>query len=134
MEEYQSSGEGYWHNRSNPSKSIYGISPEIEEEINENWRIDSFSEERRKKTRIAKAMNLIRESGARDINYKIYLLRKLDYSQVKTRRGLIKFEKVNEIDYPNITRMYETIIQELRDIVKNPDKKTALINRLDSLQ
>jgi len=134
MEDYLCSGEGYFYDPKDPSKCIYGLPPEVEEQRREEDVINSILKEKKNKSRIVKALKIIRQSGARDIKFKIHLLRKLGYSHVKTHRGDIEFGKINEVDYPNIARMYEATIQGLRGLIDNSNKESKLVERLDSFQ
>jgi len=46
MGKYIPSGEGYFVQKDNPSIGCYGISPEIDKERNEEWKIKSFLKDR----------------------------------------------------------------------------------------
>ncbi len=133
-EKYIPSGEGYWYIAGDPSKGFYGLPSEVEKEREGKWKERFFLEEAERKGRVVKALKLIRESGARDICYKVSFLERLGFSKINVRNSRISLrEAVNS--YPqNINRMYERVIRELREIVRNPSRNSKLAERLDSFQ
>jgi len=134
VRKYIPSGEGYWCNAENPSEGCVGMPSEIERSMQKKWEEESSLDESLEKLKIGKAMKLIRESGARDMNYKISFLEELRYKQVKVKGDTIDLRKAVEKYPQNIDRMYNNVIKGLRDFVKNPKKESKLIERLDTFQ
>jgi urease beta subunit len=134
VNEYVSSGEGYFHRKGDPSNGCYGIPLEIEKERNMEWYAELLTQKKQDKLRIIKALKLIKNHHTHDINYKIDFLRKLGYSKVKIKKGEIKFENITKKNISNISRMYERTIFGLKEIIKHPEKESKLVQRLDSLQ
>lgn len=125
------SGEGYFFRNGDPSQGFYGIPLEVEEQRMMEWKTSSIQEESKNNLIVIKALKLLRESQGNGIDYKINLLERLGYSRVKTSNGYVKFRNLIKRDYSNLSNMYERTIKELREIVKNPNRKSKLVDRLN---
>lgn len=132
--EYTPVGDGYFAVDNDSSRCCYGIPPELDEERLLEWQAESLYNREIEKVRRAKAMRFIRESDSRDINYKVGFLKKFGYESAYVRGGKVSLDKIEERHYSNVTRMYNRVINELREVVKNPSKKSKLVERLDNLQ
>jgi len=134
MGDYIPTGEGFWIRKDDPSKFYCGIPPEVDKKSIEEWRLNSIAEEDKGSSLRLKAIKLIQDVEFNDFEDKISLLRKLGYSSVRVKGGRVKFEEMSEIDYSNFKSFYEKTIKELRRIGNDPHKKSALVDRLNSIQ
>ena len=130
---YLPSGEGFFYQKGDPSRGVYGISPEIQEERNKEFQDNLSIEKYSIMKRVSKASELINEGGS-SVIHKISLLKKLGIQNVKIRGGFVSLDCILEENYPNLHKAYESTINELRKIVKNPYKKSTLADRLDSME
>ncbi len=123
------SGDGYFHVKKDPSRGFYGIPPELEEELNSKFEKGLLIE----KLRVIKAVKLIKESNSRDLKYKIFFLKRLGYNNLNVRKKTVSLDEA-EVYPQNVDRMYIRTLNELREIIRNPNKKSKLVERLDSIQ
>jgi hypothetical protein len=131
---YVPSGEGYFIDSKDPSKGFYGLSPEIEKQKEREFEERLFLEEINIRKRKLKAIKLLEGSGSRDIGYKINSLQRLKYKKINIKGGVLELNKIKENEYPYLERFYQRTLNELREIINNPNKKSKLVERLDSIE
>jgi hypothetical protein len=141
---YAPSGEGFWYDRSDPSRGFYGISREVEKMIDKQREEESLLEEYLAKSRSIKVEKFLSENLGDGIGSKINFLKKLNYNGLYVKKELIDggvsvgrkiaLNNLSEEHYPNLIRFYERVVNELREILNNPYKKSTLVDRLDSVQ
>ena len=61
-------------------------------------------------------------------------MKRLGYGEVKVKGRKVSLREASKSYPQNLNRMYNSVINGLRNFVKHPDKESKLVERLDFFQ